>query len=110
MQATPSSPAAPFTPLINPKRSSLTPQASRAGLQNIKRTVPAHFFAASINRSTRRSTDCHICCAHNGNDERGRENMVEWCENGIVPVVSAGSHGGICAKPACAGRIVGALQ
>ena len=36
--------------------------------------------------------------------------MIEWCENGIVSVVSPGNHGGSYAELARAGRIVGALS
>jgi hypothetical protein len=68
------------------------------------------FFVASINWWTRRSTDCRICGAHNGNDDHGRKNMIEWCENGIVSVVSPGNHGSSYAELAGAGRIVGALS
>ena len=36
--------------------------------------------------------------------------MIEWCENGIVSMVSPRNHGGIDAELACAERIVGALR
>ena len=40
----------------------------------------------------------------------GEKNMIVWCENGIVSVVSPGNHGGSYAELARARPVVGALS
>jgi len=60
------------------------------------RPVRPPFLAAYTNRWMRLSADCRICRAAMANSERGG-NMIGWCENGNVSVVSSGSHGGLYA-------------